>query len=232
MKTTKLTLTIMVTALFPACDTTYSDSLITESDQVIESAIKLDEYNSAEHVSPSNTEPRIQQEVTTIDWAPLITRTPAKQAREPFFLPNENVKETKNLFHKDYNLNQINSKQFEETAYGFFVVIQYDDGTILDYSLDKVNNKYFVKRFTLAGKYQPHDPFKRLDEDIIYKILEISGADNPELFFQELISSPKITKYKGCTVQQKQSKYAMVDLTSCEFDNRTDLSLYNPESKP
>ena len=230
MKTIKLALTLVITALFAACDATSSDSLTLDSGKVIEPTVILDEQNSAESISTSKTEPQIQQGFNTTDPAPFITKTPAKQVHEPFFLPDENVKKTKKLFHKDYNLNQINSKQFDETAYGFFVVIQYDDGTILDYSLDKVNNKYFVKRFTLAGKYQPHDPFNKLDEDIIYKILAISGADNPEIFFQELINSPKITKYKGCTVQQKQSKYAMVDLTSCEFDNRTDLSLY--KSKP
>ncbi|MBH0065007.1 hypothetical protein [Psychrobacter sp. SZ93C1] len=226
MKVMKLTFTLVITTLFAACDATSSDSLTLDSGKVIEPTVILDEQNSAENISTSKTEPQIQQGFNTTDPTPFITKTPAKQVHEPFFLPDENVKKTKKLFHKDYNLNQINSKQFDETAYGFFVVIQYNDGTILDYSLDKVNNKYFVKRFTLAGKYQPHDPFNKLDEDIIYKILDISGADNPEVFFQELISSPKITKYKGCTVQQKQSKYAMVDLTSCEFDNRTDLSLY------
>ena len=232
MNTMKLALTLVITALLTACDATSSDSLTLDSGKALKSTVQLDEKNSAESVSSSDMEPQTQEDFNTKDWAPLITITPAKQAREPFFLPDENVKETKNLFHKDWNLNQINSKQFNETAYGFFVVIQYDDGTILDYSLDKVNKEYFVKRFTLAWKYQPHEPFNNIHKDVVYKILEISGADDPELFFQELISSPKITKYKGCIVQQKQSKYAMVDLTSCEFDNRTDLSLYNPESKP
>lgn len=230
MKTMKLALTLVITVLFTACDPVSFDSVTLDSDKAVKSTVTLDEQNSAESISTSKTEPQIQQGFNTTDPAPFITKTPAKQAHEPFFLPDENVKKTKNLFHKDYNLNQINSKQFDETAYGFFVVIQYDDGTILDYSLDKVNNKYFVKRFTLAGNYQPHDPFNKLNKSIVYKILEISGADNPELFFQELISSPKITKYKGCIVQQKQSKYAMVDLTSCEFDNRTDLSLYKSKS--
>ena len=229
MKVMKLTFTLVITTLFAACDATSSDSLTLDSGKVIEPTVILDEQNSTENISTSKTEPQIQQGFNTTDPAPSITKTPAKQVHEPFFLPDENVKKTKKLFHKDYNLNQINSKQFDETAYGFFVVIQYNDGTILDYSLDKVNNKYFVKRFTLAGKYQPHDPFNKLDEDIIYKILDISGADNPEIFFQELINSPKITKYKDCIVQQKQSKYAMVDLTSCEFDNRTDLSLYESQ---
>ncbi|MGP9715857.1 hypothetical protein ACT3TI_14030, partial [Psychrobacter sp. AOP22-C1-22] len=230
MKTIKLALTLIVTALFTACDATSSDSLTLDSGKAIELTVTLNEQNSAESLSTSKTEPQIQQSFNTTDPVPLITKTPAKQAHEPFFLPDENVKKTKNLFHKDYNLNQINSKQFDETAYGFFVVIQYDDGTVLDYSLDKVNNEYFVKRFTLASKYQPHDPFNKLNKYIVYKILDISGADNPEIFFQELINSPKITKYRGCTVQQKQSKYAMVDLTSCEFDNRTDLSLYKSKS--
>ena len=230
MKTIKLALTLVITALFAACDATSSDSLTLDSGKAIEPTITLDKQNSAESVLVSNTEPHIQQDINTIDWAPLITKTPAKQAHEPFFLPEENVKKIRNFFSKNQNKKQIKNKQFDETAYGFFVVIQYDDGTILDYSLDKVNNKYFVKVSNLRGNYQPLEPFNNIHKDAVYKMLDISGADNPEVFFQELISSPKITKYKGCTVQQKQSKYAMVDLTSCEFDNRTDLSLY--KSKP
>ena len=225
----KLTLTLVITTIFVACDSTSSDSLTPDSAKAIKTTKTLDKNSRDESVWPSNTKPQIQQAFNTTDPTPFITKTPAKQAYKPFFLPDKNVKKTKKLFHKDYNLNQINSKQFDETAYGFFVVIQYDDGTILDYSLDKVNNEYFVKRFTLAGKYQPHEPFNNIHKGVVYKILEISGADDPEVFFQELISSPKITKYKGCTVQQKQSKYAMVDLTSCEFDNRTDLSLYESQ---
>ncbi|SLJ84067.1 hypothetical protein [Psychrobacter sp. DAB_AL43B] len=230
MKTIKLALTLVITTLLAACDATSSDSLTLDSGKVIESAVTLDEQNSAESVSLSKTEPHIQQEFNTTDWAPHITKTPAKQAHEPFFLPDENVKKIRNFFNKNQNKKQIKNKQFEETAYGFFSVIQYYDDTILDYSLDKVNNKYFVKMSNLRGHYQPHEPFNNIHKDAVYKMLDISGADDPEIFFQELISSPKITKYKGCTVQQKQSKYAMVDLTSCEFDNRTDLSLYKSKS--
>ncbi|CAM3431654.1 hypothetical protein GCM10016272_03280 [Psychrobacter glaciei] len=232
MKKIKLALTLVITALFAACDATSSDSLTLDSGKAFKSTVQLDEKSSAESVLSSDMEPQIQEDFNTTDWAPLITRTPAKQAHEPFFLPDENVKKIRDFFNKNQNRKQIKNRQFEETAYGFFSVIQYYDDTILDYSLDKVNNKYFVKMSNLRGNYQPHEPFNNTHKDAVYKMLNISGADNPEIFFQQLISSPKITKYKGCTVQQKQSKYAMVDLTSCEFDNRTDLSLYNPKSKP
>lgn len=232
MNTMKLALTLVTTTLLTACDATSSDSLTLDAGKVIEPAVTLDEQSSAGSVSTSKPEPQIQQGFNTTDPVPFITKTPAKQAREPFFLPEENVKKIRNFFNKNQNKKQIKNKQFEETAYGFFSVIQYYDDTILDYSLDKVNNEYFVKVSNLRGNYQPHESFNNIHKDAVYKMLEISGADDPEVFFQELISNPKITKYKGCIVQQKQSKYAMVDLTSCEFDNRTDLSLYNPKSKP
>ncbi|MBF0658377.1 hypothetical protein IPZ60_06455 [Psychrobacter sp. NG25] len=226
MKVMKLTLTLVITTIFVACDSTSSDSLTPDSAKAIKTTKTPDKNSRDESVSPSNTKPQIQQAFNTTDPTPFITRTPAKQAHKPFFLPEENVRKIRNSFSKNQNEKQIKNKQFDETEYGFFAVIQYYDDAILDYSLDKVNNKYFVKMSNLRGNYQPLEPFNNIHKDAVYKMLDISGADNPKVFFQELISSPKITKYKGCTVQQKQSKYAMVDLTSCEFDNRTDLSLY------
>ncbi|MBE0408005.1 hypothetical protein ACT3TI_13880 [Psychrobacter sp. AOP22-C1-22] len=226
MKTIKLALTLVITTLLAACDATSSDSLTLDSGKAVKSTVQLDEKSSAESVSSSNIETQIQEGFNTTDPVPFITNPPAKQAREPFFLPEENVKNIKNFFFNNYNENQIKNKQYDETAYGFFGVIQYNDGTILDYSLDKVNNKYFVKMSNLRGNYQLRNSFNNIHKDTVYKMLDISGVDDPEIFFQELISSPKITKYKGCTVQQKQSKYAMVDLTSCEFDNIAELNLY------
>ena len=229
MKTIKLVLALVSIALLAACDATSSDSLTLDSGKAVKSTVTLDKQSSAESVLVSNTKPHIQQDINTTDWAPLITKTPAKQAHEPFFLPEENVKKIRNFFSKKQNEKQIKNKQFDETEYVFFAVMQYYDDTVLDYSLDKVNNKYFVKVSNLRSNYQPLEPFNNIHKDAVYKMLDISGADNPEIFYQELINSPIITKYKGCTVQQKQSKYAMVDLTSCEFDNRTDLSLYKSE---
>ena len=232
MKTIKLALTLVITALFSACDATSSDSLTLDSGKAIESAVTLDEQNSAESVLSSNMEPQIQEDFNTTDWAPLITRTPAKQAHEPFFLPDENVKRLKKSFHRKTNSTKIQDDGFFENEHVFYGHIDYSSGISISYLFDKENNNYFNRSFLMRGNYKLNRQFNRIDKDIIYKILEISGADDPEIFFQELISSPKITKYKGCIVQQKQSKYAMVDLTSCEFDNRTDLSLYNPKSKP
>lgn len=60
-------------------------------------------------------------------------------------------------------------------------------------------------------------------------MLEISGVDNPDQFLQQLLASPKITKYTGCTVQLKPVEYGVIDLTSCEDDDATVLALYNPK---
>jgi uncharacterized lipoprotein YajG len=85
MKTIKLALALVSIALLAACDATSSDSLTLDSGKAIEPIITLDKQNSAESVLVSNTEPHIQQDINTTDWAPLITKTPAKQAHEPFF---------------------------------------------------------------------------------------------------------------------------------------------------
>ena len=230
MKTIKLALALVSIALLAACDATSSDSLTLDSGKAIEPIITLDKQNSAESVLVSNTEPHIQQDINTTDWAPLITKTPAKQAHEPFFLPEENVRKLRYLFHGNNDSIHLKDESFFENEHVFYGHIDYLNDISISYSFDKKNNKYFNESFLMRGEYKTTKQLDNLYKDIIYEILDISGADNPEVFFQELISSPKITKYKGCTVQQKQSKYAMVDLTSCEFDNRTDLSLY--KSKP
>ena len=62
-------------------------------------------------------------------------------------------------------------------------------------------------------------------------MLQVNGVENPQLFFQELTASPKITKFTGCVVQQKQSKYSVIDLTFCEDDVISILTSYNPKSK-
>ena len=227
MKTIKLALTLGITSILAACDATSSDTLTLDSGKVIESTVIQDEQSSTNSVLPFKTRPKIQQGFNTTDWAPLITNTPAKQVHKPFFLPQKNVSKLKDFFYGNKNYINIKDKSFFENQHIFYGYVDYLNGISISYSFNKENNKYFSESFLMRGEYEQ---INNSHEDIIYKILDISGANDPELFFQELISSPKITKYKGCIVQQKQSKYAMVDLTSCEFDNRTDLSLYNSES--
>ena len=223
----KLILTLMIATSLVACDTNSSDSLTFDSGKAVKSTAKLDEKSSIESVSSSNTEPQLQQDINTTDWAPLITKTPAKQPHEPFFLPEENIRKLKYFFHKNKNSVNVKDESFFENEHVFYGYIDYLNGTSISYLFNKENNKYFSESFLIRGEYKIIEQLDNSYKDILYKILDISGADNPEIFFQELVNSPKITKYKGCTIHQKQSKYAIVDLTSCEFDNRTDLSLYS-----
>lgn len=226
MKIRKLVLTLMTAISLIACDTNSSDSFTLDSGKVIESTVTPDEQNGTERISISSTESQIQQGFNTTDPVPFITKTPAKQVHDPFFLPEENVKKLKYLSHRNNDAANVKDKSFFENEHVFYGYIDYLNGTSISYLFNKENDKYFSESFLMRGEYKL---IKQLDssyKDTIYKILDISGANDPEFFFQELISSPEITKYRGCIVQQKQSKYAMVDLTSCEFDNRTDLSLY------
>ncbi|MGP9600891.1 MULTISPECIES: hypothetical protein [unclassified Psychrobacter] len=229
MQTMTRTLTLLMTALLFACDASSSDTPTLDSSEVAQHDIKPDKQISTESITTLEIEPQ-QQWVNAPDWRPFITDTPAKQARKPFSLPKENISKLKEFFHENTNAIEIQDEGFFENEHIFNGDIKYSNGTSIMYTFNKKNNNYFNELFLMYGEYKPNESFSPADKDIIYKILEISGADNPEDFFQELINSPQITKYEGCTVQQKQSKYAMVDLTSCEFDNRTDLSLYNPKS--
>lgn len=167
------------------------------------------------------------------DWEPRITSTPAKQPHQPFYLPKSNIEKIKTYFYSDVITNESTIKSLIDNDVILEGYVSNSDGTILSYAFQKEDEKYIGKEFYLAGDYQLRQKLTSTYKDTVYKMLEISGTDNPEQFLQELLASPKITKYTGCIVQQKPVKYGVIDLTSCEEDNgtvlATVLSLYNPE---
>ncbi|MBE0443533.1 MULTISPECIES: hypothetical protein [unclassified Psychrobacter] len=165
----------------------------------------------------------------SVDWEPRIIKTPVSQPHKPFYFPESRAQEIKNYLYREIDSNLIKGKQLDENKYLFRGYIQYIDGIDFDYSFIKDTEGYFGKTYTLSSDYKSNEEFSKLHMNLIYKMLEISSIENPQQFFQELINSPKITKYTGCTVQLKQAKYGVIDLTSCEEDDATVLALYNPE---
>ena len=142
MKTIKLVLALVSIALRAACDATSSDSFTLDSGKAVKSTVTLDKQSSAESVLVSNTKPHIQQDINTTDWAPLITKTPAKQAHEPFFLPEENVRKLRYLFHGNNDSIHLKDEGFFENEHVFYGHIDYLKDISISYSFDKKNNKY------------------------------------------------------------------------------------------
>lgn len=120
-------------------------------------------------------------------------------------------------------------KKIDENDNFFSGHVEYNNDTSIIYFFDKEQERYLGEKFVLSGNYELSKNFSKFHKGIIYKMLEVSGAKNPKNFFQELLDSPKIIKYEGCTVQQKQVEYGIIDLTSCIDNDMTVLSLYNPE---
>lgn len=166
----------------------------------------------------------------SVDLEPRITSTPAKQSQTRFSLPQLNTEKLKTSFYDDMQVEKIEGENINEDLNSFYGLVQYSDDTFIHYSFEKEKDQYFGKLFYVAVPQKFTEAFSDFQKNIIYKMIDVSGADNPPQFFQELLDSPKITKYTECVVQQKQSKYVMVEMTFCEDDDRTDISLYNPKS--
>ena len=100
MEIIKIAPTLAITVLLTACDSTSSSSRTFDSGKANKSTIKPDKKNSAESVSTDTTEPKIQQNPNTTDWAPLITETPSKQFHEPFLIPKKKIENIRYFFQK------------------------------------------------------------------------------------------------------------------------------------
>lgn len=173
----------------------------------------------------------VQIDTVSSEWEPRVIQTPVGQQHKSFLMPKENIEKIKSYFYNTVDAKQVKEKQLEENDYILYGYIRYLDDTVLEYDFRKGDREYSGHRFGFGGNYKTNEDFSEFNKHIIYKMLDASGIDSPQVFFQELINSPKITKYKGCTVQLKKAKYGMIDLTSCKEDNLTSLSLYNPELK-
>ena len=231
MKSLKLFLiACLFSVLIIACNAD-STNRSTEQGYKLDNALSSIETEEIEKEVLVETNEYISDTESDIEWQPYMLSTPAIQARERFKLPASEVQKIKKYFYNNIETDEVQGKQLDESDYDFYGLVQYDDNTILNYSFDKEKGEYLGKRFALGGSYALSKKFTDSNKDIVYKMLDVSGVKNPKVFFKELLDSPKITEYEGCTVQQKKAKYGMIELTSCELDDATALSLYNPKSE-
>lgn len=223
--------TLLLSSSLLACDNKSAELKGIEQNQSTNNTV-----SNTDNVSTNQQYPAIDGDIDeiendfSVDWEPRVTSTPAKQSQTRFYLPQLNTEKLKTSFYDDMQVEKIEGENINEDFNSFYGLVQYSDDTFIHYSFEKEKDQYFGKLFYVAVPQKSTEAFSNFQKDIIYKMIDVSGADNPPQFFQELLDSPKITKYTECVVQQKQSKYVMVEMTFCEDDDRTDISLYNSES--
>lgn len=230
MKFLKLVLTITISSfILASCDTASTAIKKIDSDQNINNAsLSTEDQKINEDKIIEAEEAQIDLDYP-VDWEPKITSTPAKQPHKSLYLPKSNIQKIKTYFYDDIDIDNVKEKKLDEDEYFFSGHVIYIDNSSIIYYFDKDNNEYSSERLNLNIRQKPIKDFNDFHKDTIYKMLEVGGAENPKKFFEELVDSSEITKYEGCTVQQKQVKYGMVDITSCIDDDKTVLTIYNPD---
>lgn len=221
------TLSIAMTA----CGKDLTDSRNIEQKQINNNLILNKENEAIKIEGSTEIIEYIVDQGTLHDWEPRRTSTPASQSYDSYYLPETNIKKIKTYFYDNIADNEVIEKRINEDDYYFSGYVEFNDNTSITYYFDKEKGSYFSERFYLAIENETNATFNDFHKNIIYKMLEVNGVENPELFFQELTASPKITKFTGCIVQQKQSKYSIIDLTFCEDDDINILTSYNLESE-
>lgn len=229
MKSLSLLLNVpILVLLLTSCDVTSTNVQSTEQLQAVDNTVHNNEEAISIRASVKKDNVKVE-DYPSPEWEPRIIKTPVSQPHKPFCLPTSNAKKIRAYFYNNIDINRVKEKKIDESDNFFSGHVLYNNDTSIIYFFDKEQERYLGEKFVLSGNYVLSKSFSEFHKDIIYKMLEVSGAENPKQFFQELIDSSEITEYEGCTVQQKQAKYGMIDLTSCIDDDMTVLSLYNPE---
>lgn len=212
-----------------SCDALTTNSQNTKNNEEIDISTQKKDINNIQKDTLVVIKEDVLHSENSIDWEPRIIKTPVSQPRKNFYFPESNIQEIKDYFYNDVDTSKVKEKYLDENNYIFRGYVQYTDNVVFDYSFIKDKDGYFGKTYTLTSNYKESKNFNDFQKSLIYKVLEISEVDDPQKFFQELLESPEITKYTGCTVQLKKAKYGIIDLTSCKEDDATVLALYNPE---
>lgn len=229
MKSAKLSLfTLIVSMLMTSCDNTSTDIKDMEhgkTDNKISQNIKIEETEKEKLVDTKET---ANQNESYGEIVPYFMRAPSYRAYRSIDLPESNLRKVKSYFYNNVDSKMIKDKDFSEDGHGFNGTVDYVNNTSIRYSFKKEKSNVVADILSFNSTFRINNNFSESDKDNIYKILEISGVQNPEQFFQQLITSIKITEYSECIVQQKRAKYGMIELTACEADDVTILNLYNP----
>ncbi|MFZ2554748.1 hypothetical protein [Psychrobacter urativorans] len=234
MKLLSLLLTFSLSnILMVACNADSTDIQNIKQKQTTDSVLlsKEDDEIKAENSTETTEIEDVTGPYISSDWEPRRTSTPASQSHYSYHLPEPNIRKIKAYFYDNIADNEVIEKRINEDDYYFSGYVEYNDNISITYYFDKDKGSYFSERFYLAIKDNRDATLNDFQKNIVYKMLQVNGVENPQLFFQELTASPKITKFTGCVVQQKQSKYSVIDLTFCEDDVISILTSYNPKSK-
>ena len=150
--------------------------------------------------------------------------TPAFLHYNPLYLPVSAKKELYEIFINEKSSNK-SVDIYDITDHSGF--IKYQNNTTLSYNLSETANisdgvNYIVYQSNI-------NKLTKSDIAMFLKLIHMSGERDSELFLDQLISSQKLNNYPQCTVQQKQAKYGMIELSICEAENIIAFSLYNPQ---
>ena len=214
------------------CSCNNSSSSKTTTSQVVETTKIQSNQNTENNISKTTSYKEIELEQECGDCAPPnYLEVPSYQHHKLLDI-SSNAKEHLSAFLlKNLNPNIVEIKEIIEPSESNDNLAQgtivFNDG-YLAYTLPSPNESYknSLIRYTSNNSTQP---FTKFENEMLYKIITISGAQNPEKFLQELISSKKNYDYKGCYIQQENSKLGVIELAVCETDNKKFLTLYNPK---
>lgn len=149
--------------------------------------------------------------------------TPAYQSTTDTRLPKDKIIEIENNFINTVPKSSIVAN-FHSSDSGW---VDYYDGRSLVFSF--LNDRQGRNGIYYISPHQNSATLSDFDQQMLLKIISISGNDNPQRFLQELLVEQPINHCSSCIIKQKQSKYGMIELSVCKADNAMTFSLYNPQ---
>ena len=214
------------------CSCNNSSSSKTNTSQVVKTKQIQSNQNTENNITKESRYEKIEPEQECGDCSsPNYLEVPSYKQHKLLDIPLNTKKHLSALFLKNFNANVVEVKDIIEPSEDNYNLAQgtilFNDG-YLAYTLPSSNESYknSLIRYTSNNSKQKFTDF---ENEMLYKIISISGEPNPQKFLQELIASKKYHNYKGCYIQKKESKLSIVELAVCDSDNKKFLTLYNPK---
>ena len=183
--------------------------------------------NELEDVALTSTDKPKSNEGDT-EELPCVTQGRAYNAHNPLLLSAESSNKFKTYFYENITDEEAIDKWLLEGDEKIDGGVRYNNGSSINYYIHKIA-PYGNDVFQFHGKYATTQNFSDFDKEIIYKMLDIVGVSSPTEFFQQLLDSPENEDYTacGCTIQEKKTEKLMIEISICEANNATILSIYN-----
>lgn len=218
---------IALIILVSACDfSERNTNLLEKSDNIGLQTEDLDYIKNTK--SSINLEQVEEDNLIRTEVEPNYIHIPSYQTFKSINLPEISLEKITIYFYQNLNSEKVIEKEFIEDDNRFRGHVIFNDGTTFKYDLQKNKNNFKADVFQYDGNFEMSQGFSEFQKSNIYKMLEISGSEDPHQFFKELLNSPEITSYVGCTIKQKKILHGTIELAYCKEDDVTILSLYNP----